>query len=132
MITALLLSVAVPAPPAVWNHPLPYEQYRAISDCETQSDTAHSTRRYVTAFGMTRHVWNMFADAHDSKAPRMTYAQQARVLDRVFFYGHTERGRKQWPVGPWGHACFKHLYKTTKLRTLVCHNHKQAIRRWCR
>jgi len=74
----------------------------------------------------------MYADAPDTRAPRMTYGQQARVLDRAFWFGHVERGRKQWPVGPWGHGCFKRLYKTTKLRTLVCNNHKRAVRRWCR
>ena len=125
--------VAVPAPPATWNHPLPYEEYRALSQCETQNDPTHSTRTYVTAFGMTRAVFEMFADAPASRAPRMTYAQQARVLDRAFFFGHTEHGHKQWPVGAWGHGCWKQLWKVrASLRHAVCNNGKQQVRRQCR
>ena len=75
----------------------------------------------------------MFADAPDTRAPRMTYAQQARVLDRAFFFGHTEHGRKQWPVGAWGHGCWKRLWKTrATLRHAVCNNRKQQVRRQCR
>ena len=133
MLTAIVLMVAVPAPPAQWNHPLPYEQYRALSQCETENNTAHRTPTYVSAFGMTRRVWNDFADAPDTKAHTMTYAQQARVLDRVFWFGHIEHGRKKWAVGPWGHGCFKHFWRiSSELRTAVCNNGKQAVRRWCR
>lgn len=71
----------------------------------------------------------MFSDTPPSRAHRLTYAQQARILDRAFFYGYG----KQYAVGPWGHGCWKHLWRVnTKLRTAVCNNRKQVVRRWCR
>ena len=114
---------------AQWNHPLPLWAYEALATCETGADTTHQTRTYVTAYGMTRAVWNMFADSSDRRAPKLDFAAQSRVLDRVFWFGHRDR----YPVGPWGHGCFKHLYRTNaKFKTLVCHNSKRQVRRWCR
>jgi hypothetical protein len=114
---------------AQWNHPLPLWAYQALANCETGANTKHQTRTYVTAYGMTRAVWRMFADSSDRRAHTFDFGAQSRVLDRVFWYGH----RDMFPVGPWGHGCFRHLYQTNaKFKTLVCHNSKHQVRRWCR
>ena len=116
-----------------WNHPLPKKWYVTLAQCETQNRTTHRTRSYVGAFGFARSTWDLFADTPNSQAHTLTFAQQARVLDRAFFFGHTERGRKQWPVGAYGHGCWKHYWRhSQELRSLVCNNAKQAVRKQCR
>ena len=135
MLVALVLNVT-PAtqPPPVWNHPLKWHVYKALSDCETGSNLAHITRSYVGAFGFSKPVWRMFSDTPIRHAKNMTYGQQAKVLDHAFWYGIRDiDGIKQWPVGPWGHGCFKRLWKTMPdLKRGVCHNGKASVRRWCR
>lgn len=116
-----------------WNHPLPKSVYVMLARCETNNNTRHSTRSYVGAFGFARSTFDLFADTPNSQAHTLTFAQQARVLDRAFFFGHTERGRKQYPVGAYGHGCWKHYWATsTELRTLVCNNAKEQVRKQCR
>lgn len=123
------MSTAPPAQAADWNHPLPRELYRALSDCETGSNVAHLTRTYVGPFGFTKTVFRWYADTPVHRAKHLTYAQHARIFDRAFFFGHD--GRR--PVGPWGHGCWKLWWKqSAKLRHTVCHNAKQQVRRWCR
>ena len=129
VIAAATLMMPVQAVRAQWNHPLPLWAYDRLAQCETGHDTTHQTRTYVSAFGMTRAVWNMYADTSDRRAHQLDFAAQARVLDRVFWFGHRDR----YPVGPWGHGCFKYLYRTdSNFKTLVCHNSKHKVRRWCR
>jgi hypothetical protein len=113
----------------VWNQAMPREWYLGLARCETGNNTKHSTRSYVGAFGFYRRTWDLFADTPNRRAPRLTFNQQARVLDRAFWYGHTERGRKQWPVGPWGHGCFK---MSKSAQQAVCTHRKHQVRRWCR
>ena len=116
-----------------WNHPLPKYWYERLAQCETQNNTRHRTPSYVGAFGFARSTWDLFADTPNSQAHTLTFAQQARVLDRAFFYGHTERGRKQWAVGAYGHGCWKYYWKqSAELRSLVWNNGKQAVRKQCR
>lgn len=117
---------------AAWSRALPREAYEALGRCETggkRGNAAHSTRSYVGAFGHYRRTWDLFADTPNRRAHRLTWEQQARVLDRTFWYGHTENGRRQWPVGPWGHGCFKKIHW---IQDLVCKHGKHAVRRWCR
>ena len=118
---------------AEWNHPLPKWVYLDLARCETQNNTKHRTRSYVGAFGFYRRTWDLFADTPNSQAHTLTFAQQARVLDRAFFFGHTENGRKQWAVGAYGHGCWKYYWKqSAELRTLVCNNGKVQVRKQCR
>lgn len=135
LVVALLINVA-PAtnPPPVWNHPLPWHVYRALSDCETGSNLGHVTRSYVGAFGFAKGTWRLFSDTPIRHAKNMTYGQQAKVLDHAFWYGRDRPdGTRLWAVGPWGHGCFKMQWKTSPdLRRAVCHNGKQLVRRWCR
>ena len=125
---AIVLGIGTPAQ-AQWNHPLDRWAYQALSDCETGTDLAHATRTYVGPFGWTRQVHAWYSDTPARNARRLTYGQWARILDRAFWYGHEDRG----PVGPWGHGCFRHLYRTNpKFRAQVCNNPKHQVRRWCR
>lgn len=126
MLTAALL-IATPATTAQasWNHPLPKSWYLDLARCETGNNTRHSTRSYVGAFGFYRRTWDLFADTPNRRAPQLSFAAQARVLDRAFFYGHNG----QYPVGPWGHGCFKKLRHTQEA---VCKHRNHKIRRWCR
>lgn len=105
----------------------------ALARCETQNNTRHRTRSYVSAWGLYRRTWDLFADTPASQAWRLTWEQQARVVDRTFWFGHTEHGRKQWAVGPFGHGCFKAMWhKNGALRAKVCQNARIQVRRWCR
>lgn len=131
----LSLTALVPVSPveASWGPVLGRQTMLALARCETQNNTAHRTRSYVSAWGFYRRTWDLFADTPASQAWRLSWDQQARVVDRAFWFGHEEHGRFQWAVGPWGHGCFKALWKRdAKLRHTVCHNRKQKVRRWCR
>lgn len=135
-VAGMIATVAVLAPvspvEARWNRALPREAYEALGRCETggeRGNPQHSTRSYVGAFGVARTTWAAYADAPASRAPRMSWEQQARVLDRIFFYGHEENGRYLFAAGPWGHGCYKRL---EWVQALVCRHAKHAVRRWCR
>jgi len=105
MVTALL-STALMATPAhaqeEWNHPMPKAWYVKLAQCETGNNTQHRTRSYVSAFGIYRPTWNNWAHTSDRKAHLLTFAQQARIVDRIAYKGHTEGGRYRWPVGLYG------------------------------
>lgn len=113
------------------------EAYEQLGRCETggtRGDTKHRTRSYVGAFGWAKTTFALFADTPHQRAHTLTWEQQARILDRTFWYGHTPKrgpraGIKQWPVGPWGHGCFR---KLRHIQVLVCKHPKHAINRWCR
>lgn len=135
-VAVMIATVAVlgPVSPAEarWNRALPRDAYVALGRCETggeRGNTAHRTRSYVGAFGFAKTTWDAYADTPHQRAHRLTWEQQARVLDRVFFYGHTENGRRLAPAGPWGHGCYK---KLEWVQLLVCQHGKYAVRRWCR
>ena len=118
---------------AQWEPVIGHERMVWLSTCETGNNTKHRTRSYVGAFGFYRRTWNLFADTSDRAAHKLTWAQQARVAERAFFYGHTKGDRKQWPVGPYGHGCWKKLWvKDPGLRHTVCYHRKHQVRRWCR
>lgn len=114
---------------ARWNHPMPYEWYVELATCETGNQTTHATRSYVSAFGIYRGTWDKWADTPNRKATRLTFAQQARVVDRIAWFGHVENGRKQWPVGPWGWGCLK---LRPRLRYLLCQSTHPRVVKWKR
>jgi hypothetical protein len=124
-----MLTMTVTVPATQWTHPMPKAWYVALARCETGNNTKHSTRSYVGAFGFYRRTWDLFANTPNRRAPKLTFNQQARVMDRAFWYGHTKNGRKQWPVGPWGHGCFK---MSKSAQSAVCNHRKHQVRRWCR
>lgn len=129
-VTATIAALGPVSPAdASWNHPLPKDWYEGLARCETGLNVKHRTRTYVTAFGMTRHAFNLYADTHPSRAHTLTFAQQARVVDRLAWFGHTENGRKQWPVGPWGWGCLKN---SPKLRMVLCRSTHPKVQKWKR
>ena len=85
-----------------WNHPMSKAWYVKLAQCETGNNTRHSTRSYVTAFGIYRPTFRNWAHTSDRKAHLLTFAQQARVVDRIAYKGHTEAGRYRPPVGLYG------------------------------
>lgn len=86
------------------------------------------------AFGFYKRTWDAWADTPWQRAHTLTWEQQVRVLDRVFFYGHTEKagpraGKRLGPAGPWGHGCYKQI---RWVQHLVCKHWDVKVRRWCR
>ena len=86
---------------------MPKKWYVKLAQCETGNNTRHSTRSYVTAFGIYRRTWDNWNNTPNRKAHLLTFAQQARGVDRIAFYGHTENGRYRWPVGLYGWGAIK-------------------------
>jgi hypothetical protein len=100
-----------------------------LAACETGGNLAHLTRSYVSAWGFYKGTWRMFSATPIHRVKQLTWEQQGRVVDRAFWFGWGNQG----PVGPYGHGCFKKLWRTEpRLRTRVCNNRKQQVRRWCR
>jgi len=106
--TALFIASAAAPAQAEWGHPMPKAWYIKLAQCETGNNTRHSTRSYVTAFGIYRGTWDNWNDTQASKANLLTFAQQARGVDRIAYYGHTEGGRYRYPVGLYGWGAIKH------------------------
>lgn len=106
--TALLIASAAAPAKAEWGHPMPKAWYIKLAQCETGNRTTHSTRSYVTAFGIYRRTWDNWNNTPASKANLLTFAQQARGVDRIAYYGHTEGGRYRYPVGLYGWGAIKH------------------------
>jgi len=107
---------------------------QALAQCETGAQLDHLTRSYVSAWGFYKGTWRLFSATPVHRVKHLTWEQQARIVDRAFWFGWTRPdGRRQWPVGPFGHGCFKRLWReSANLRTRVCNNRKQQVRRWCR
>ena len=86
---------------------MPKAWYVKLAQCETGNNTRHSTRSYVTAFGIYRRTWDNWNNTPHRKAHLLTFAQQARGVDRIAYKGHTEGGRYRWPVGLYGWGAIK-------------------------
>jgi hypothetical protein len=86
---------------------MPKAWYIKLAQCETGNNTRHSTRSYVTAFGIYRRTWDNWNDTPNRKAHLLTFAQQARGVDRIAYKGHTEGGRFRHPVGLYGWGAIK-------------------------
>jgi hypothetical protein len=88
MATALLSTILISAPADAkqdWNHPMSKNWYIKLARCETSNNTRHSTRSYVTAFGIYRRTWDYWNNTPNRKAHLLTFAQQARGVDRIAF-----------------------------------------------
>jgi len=106
--TALFIASAAAPAQAEWGHPMPKAWYIKLAQCETGNNTRHSTRSYVTAFGIYRGTWDNWNNTPASKANLLTFAQQARGVDRIAYYGHTEGGRYRYPIGLYGWGAIEH------------------------
>lgn len=110
MITMALFIASAAAPANAkedWNHPMPKAWYVKLAQCETGNNTRHSTRSYVTAFGIYRRTWDNWNHTPNRKAHLLTFAQQARGVDRIAYHGHTEGGRYRHPVSLYGWGAIK-------------------------
>lgn len=105
--TALFIASAAAPAKAEWGHPMPKTWYIKLAQCETGNNTRHSTRSYVTAFGIYRGTWDHWNDTPNRKAHLLTFAQQARGVDRIAYYGHTEGKTYRAPVGLYGWGAIK-------------------------
>lgn len=114
---------------ADWNHPLPKAWYVELATCETGLNVRHETRSYVSAFGVYRGTWDKWADTPARNADQLDFAAQARVVDRIAWFGHIEHGREQWPVGPWGFGCLK---LRPSLRYALCQSTHPRVAKWKR
>lgn len=135
VITATITLLAPVRPvEARWEPVLGRQTMQALAVCETQGNLAHLTRSYVSAWGFYKGTWRLFSSTPVHRVKHLTWDQQARVVDRAFWFGWTRPdGRKQYAVGPYGHGCFRRLWAVSAdLRTRVCNNRKQQVRRWCR
>lgn len=106
--TALFIASAAAPAQAEWGHPMPKAWYIKLAQCETGNNTKHATRSYVTAFGIYRGTWDNWNDTPNRKAHLLTFAQQARGVDRIAYHGHTEGGRYRPPAGLYGWGAIKH------------------------
>ena len=109
---------------------MPREWYETLAQCETGNADVHATRSYVTRFGIYRRTWDKWADTPNQRANRLSFEKQVTVVDRIAWRGHTENGRKQWPVGPWGWGCVKRGPQS--LRDAICSAKHKAVQRWKR
>lgn len=130
---AFTVFTATPVKADSWNRPLAKEWYLDLARCETGNNTAHGYpanrhSNYVTAFGMTRHAFSLFADTNPRWAFKLPFEKQAVIVDRLAWYGHTENGRKQWPVGPWGWGAIRR--NCNNLATRLCQSKSVVVQRW--
>lgn len=136
MATTAVIVLLAPVSPAEarWEPVLGRDTMQRLAACETGGRLDHLTRSYVSAWGFYKGTWRLFSDTPVHRVKHLTWEQQARVVDRAFWFGHTKRnGKRNGAVGPYGHGCFKYHYaKDANLRARVCNNRKQQVRRWCR
>ena len=133
VLAALIVSTLAPAATAEarWNHPMPYKWYVDLAHCEsgTGPDTPDVPIKvgpsYTGYFGIHRHTWRRWANAPSAKG--LSFAAQARVVDRIAWYGHIENGKKVWPVGPYGWGSIKHNCRN--LATRLCHSPHRVVQR---
>ena len=116
-----------------WNRPMPKDWYLDIARCETGNNTKHGYpanrhSNYVTAFGMTRQAFERFADTNSRWAYKLSFEKQAVIVDRLAWYGHTEYGKKNWAVGPWGFGSIRN--NCNNLATRLCKSKAAVVQRW--
>jgi hypothetical protein len=115
---------------------MPWIFYRRLSQCEVgrREDGSfrvdYQSRSYTSMFGIARGTFNRFSNHSSSKG--MTAIEQARVVDKIAFLGHTEPdGEYVWPVGPYGWAVIKQQ-NCMNLREIVCKAKHPKVQRWKR
>ena len=116
MAFTLFTALLVPASAAAkedWNHPMGKEWYLDLARCETGNSTArvyplnpHSS--YVSYFGIYKRTWDFWNDTPARKVHKLSFGAQARGVDRIAFYGHTENGQRRGPAGLYGWGAIRH------------------------
>jgi hypothetical protein len=87
---------------------MPKKWYVKLAQCETGNNvhaTAHAPMSRHLAF--TGAPGTTGTTQTNRKAHLLTFAQQARGVDRIAYKGHTENGRYRWPVGLYGWGAIK-------------------------
>ena len=135
VIAAVIVTTLTASPvQARWNHPMPYDWYVDLAHCEsgTGPDSPGTPLTvgpsYTGYFGIHKQTWRRWADSPDARG--LSFAAQARVADRIAWYGHVEDGKKVWPVGPYGWGSIKRNCRN--LATRLCHSPSEVVRRRAR
>lgn len=102
--------------------------YYRLARCETGSAWNHEQPSYTSAFGIARGVWERYSNS--TRASRYTPRQQAVVVDRIAFHGHTVNGKHWRPVGPWGWTVVRN--NCMNLQSFICKSRKPVVQRWKR
>ena len=127
ILAAVIAMISLTAPPtkndSFTGLVMPPEFYRRLAQCETGSKVNHSTRSYTGMFGIYRRTWQAFS--HNTSAKGKTPNQQAKIVDKIAFHGHHERGRYQHPVGLWGWGVVKN--NCMDLQGFICRSKKEIV-----
>ena len=104
--------------------------YHRLAKCETGSKwlDAGTRKNYTSGFGIARGVWQRFSNS--SGADRYTPAQQAAIVDKIAFLGHTQDGKFFPPVGPWGWAVVRS--NCMGLQKFICKSKHPKVQKWKR
>jgi len=104
--------------------------YHRLAKCETGSKwlDAGTRKNYTSGFGIARGVWQRFSNS--SGADRYTPAQQAAIVDKIAFLGHTQDGKFFPPVGPWGWAVVRS--NCMNLQKFICKSKHPKVQKWKR
>lgn len=102
--------MAMPTPARAaetWPHPLSKEWYLDLARCETANNTRHGYplkkySSYVSAFGIYKKTWAAWSDVPLRKVYKLSFAEQAKTVDAIAFYGHTKNGKYKPPAGLYG------------------------------
>ena len=130
----IAMSLAFPAPAMAKSYGdelvMPWRFYKRLAQCETDLRWHTSTRNYTSGYGIAKGTWQRFSNS--SNADRYTPLEQARVVDRIAWLGHTEPdGEYVWPVGPYGWAVIK-SQNCMKLQGFICRSNHKKVQRWKR
>lgn len=119
---------------------MPKRFWEIIAQCETGGEignTKHSTRSYITAFGLNRQTASTWSD-HNAMSKRgaralrsLSWKEQRVIAERIAFKGfwNERQGRFVWPVGVRGWGCFK---IRPSAQRLLCESRHPLVQRWKR
>ena len=109
---------------------MPWRFYLRVARCETNSRWYTSTRNYTSGYGIAKGTWMRYSNS--SNADRYTPVEQARIVDRIAFLGHTEpSGEYVHPVGPYGWSVIK-KQNCMNLQQFICRSPHPKVQRWKR
>lgn len=107
---------------------MPWRFYRRLAKCETNLNISHSTRSYTGMYGIYRGTWQRWSNSSSAKGK--TALEQAKVVDKIAWLGHTENGKYKWPVGPFGWGAIK--ANCMGLQGFICRSNHPKVQRWKR
>ena len=109
---------------------MPWRWYKRLAQCETDSRWHTSTRNYTSGYGIAKGTWRRYSNS--SNADRYTPLEQARIVDRIAWLGHTEPdGEFVHPVGPYGWAVVK-SQNCMNLQQFICRSTHPKVQKWKR